>query len=141
MANKWLNSRPGNPTRGLDIVRITIAIILAVHGFHGLFNPKAMAGFGGYLSSIGFPFGVAFAWSVVFIQIISSAALIANRFVVAACIGHMVILGVGVFLEHARHGWFVVGAGRNGMEYSITLIACLFAILYAYWPRGFKIKV
>ena len=141
MANKWFRSRPGNPTRGLDIVRITIAVILAVHGFHGLFNPKAMAGFGGYLSSIGFPFGVGFAWSVVFIQIICSAALIANRFVVAACIGHMVILGVGVFLEHARHGWFVVGAGRNGMEYSITLIACLFAILYAYWPRGSKIRL
>jgi hypothetical protein len=50
MANKWFKASPGNSTRGLDIVRITVAIILAVHGFHGLFNPKAMAGLASLLA-------------------------------------------------------------------------------------------
>jgi putative oxidoreductase len=31
-------------------------------------------------------------------------------------------------------GWFVVGGGRNGMEYSVVLIACLFAMHWSYWP-------
>ena len=26
-------------------------------------------------------------------------------------------------------GWFVVGLGRNGMEYSVLIIACLVAVL------------
>ena len=37
----------------------------------------------------------------------------------------------GVVLVHAREGWFVVGAGRNGVEYSVLLIACLPAIAHA----------
>lgn len=34
----------------------------------------------------------------------------------------------GIYLVHLKHGWFVVGHGFNGMEYSVTLIAALFAI-------------
>ena len=33
----------------------------------------------------------------------------------------------GIWLVHARHGWFVVGHGFNGMEYSVTIIAALLA--------------
>jgi len=49
--------------------------------------------------------------------------------------GCRVILGAGIWISHARHGWFVVGPGENGMEYSVTLIACLSAVLWTYWPR------
>ncbi|WP_295793028.1 hypothetical protein [Mucilaginibacter sp.] len=47
----------------------------------------------------------------------------------------MVVLVVGIFLDHMHDGWFVVGGGRNGMEYSVVLIACLFAVLWSYWPQ------
>ena len=33
----------------------------------------------------------------------------------------------GIYLVHLKHGWFVVGHGSNGMEYSVTLIAVLLA--------------
>ena len=131
----WVNASPSSPTRGLDIVRVTIALILTVHGVHGLLNPKSTTGFGEYLGSIGFPFGVALAWLVMIIQIACSAALIFRRLIVPACIGHIVILCVGIGLFHAAAGWFVVGPGQGGVEYSLTLIACLFAVLLAYWPR------
>jgi len=32
-------------------------------------------------------------------------------------------------------GWFVVGAGRNGMEYSARLLVCLGATAWAYAPQ------
>jgi putative oxidoreductase len=35
------------------------------------------------------------------------------------------------------HGWFVVGLGRNGMEYSVLLIVCLLAVAYAHAPLRF----
>jgi uncharacterized membrane protein YphA (DoxX/SURF4 family) len=34
----------------------------------------------------------------------------------------------GIYLVHASAGWFVVGAGRNGMEFSVLLILCLTVI-------------
>jgi putative oxidoreductase len=125
---------PGDATRSLDIVRIAVALILMAHGVHALFDPEGVTGFGKFLSSIGFPFGVGIVWSIIVTQITCSGALLLRRLVVPACIGHMVILGAGVWLEHAPHGWFVVGPGENGMEYSVLLIACLFAVLWAYWP-------
>ena len=38
------------------------------------------------------------------------------------------------FLAGRHLGWFVVGAGRNGMEYSVLLIACLLANAWRWWP-------
>lgn len=42
---------------------------------------------------------------------------------------------MGIVLVHAPHGWFVVGAGRNGMEYSVLLIVCLLLLALQAWPR------
>jgi uncharacterized membrane protein YphA (DoxX/SURF4 family) len=41
----------------------------------------------------------------------------------------MIELAAGIALVHWPAGWFVVGAGRNGMEYSILLILCLAALI------------
>ncbi len=35
---------------------------------------------------------------------------------------------MGIVLVHAPAGWFVVGHGRNGMEYSVLLIAALLCV-------------
>ncbi len=43
-------------------------------------------------------------------------------------------LAMGIVLVHAREGWFVVGAGRNGMEYSVLLIVVLLAVAWAARP-------
>ena len=37
-------------------------------------------------------------------------------------------LAMGIYLIHGRIGWFVVGAGRNGMEFSVLLLVCLLVI-------------
>ena len=118
----------------MGIVRIVIALVLMVHPIFRTFDGD-VPGFGEFLGSVGFPLGVAVAWLITLIEFFSSVVMIMGRLVVPGCIGHGVILVVGIGMEHARHGWFVVGGGTNGMEYSVTLIACLVAIGWAYWPR------
>ncbi len=41
---------------------------------------------------------------------------------------------LGILLVHASEGWFVVGGGRNGVEYSVLLIAVLLALAWAAGP-------
>jgi putative oxidoreductase len=39
-----------------------------------------------------------------------------------------VIYATGIALVHSKAGWFVVGLGRNGSEFSVLLIMCLLAL-------------
>jgi len=134
-SRNWFNPPADNASRGIDLIRIAVALILSAHCIHGLANPADLTDFGHALSSRGFPFGVVLAWAIMFVQLFGSIALIANRFVVPACIAHLIVLLFGVAIVHAKSGWFVVGPGENGMEYSVTLIAILSAVLWIYWPR------
>ena len=134
MAQNWLITPSSRPDRGLDIVRIVVALVLSVHSISRIINGD-VAGFGEFLGSIGFPLGVALAWFITLSTLASSVALVIGRLIIPACICHMAVLVMGIFLDHMHDGWFVVGGGRNGMEYSVVLIACLFAVLWSYWPR------
>jgi uncharacterized membrane protein YphA (DoxX/SURF4 family) len=126
--------------RGLTVVRIAAALILMIHPIGGLRDPAGLNDLGLYFGSIGFPFGVSLVWSAMFLQIACSVALAAGRFVVPACLGHILVLGTGIWLFHAPH-WFVVGPddvvgpGKEGMEYSVLLISCFISVLLAYWPQ------
>jgi len=85
-----------------------------------------------FLNQIGFaPFGVLLAWMVVIIQIISAVLLLFNRFIRLVCIFNIAILIMGIILVHYQEGWFVVGAGRNGMEYSFLIISVLLFLLFS----------
>ncbi|SHM82029.1 DoxX family protein [Mucilaginibacter sp. OK098] len=134
MAQNWLITPSTRSDRSLDIVRIVVALVLSVHSIYRIIAGD-VTGFGEYLGSIGFPLGVALAWLITLSTLASSVALIIRRMVVPACICHMIVLFMGILLDHMHDGWFVVGGGRNGMEYSVVLIACLFAILWSYWPK------
>ena len=36
-------------------------------------------------------------------------------------------------MVHGPEGWFVVGGGRNGVEFSVLLICCLVSLFIADW--------
>lgn len=42
----------------------------------------------------------------------------------------------GAVLVHLPAGWFMVGLGRNGMEYSVLLIVCLAVLGWVHAPAG-----
>lgn len=125
---------------GLELVRLATALIVAVHPLHGLWSGgdwgADVTGFGAFLSSQGLPLGVLLAWGTILLQLAAVVALLVRRLVVPACLALLLVLGAGVVLIHAHEGWFVVGAGRNGMEFSVLLMACLAGILVAHAPRG-----
>ncbi len=109
------------------LLRIATAILFGIHGWYRFLygNPDD---FGAWLTSQGLPLGTAIAWSVTIFEMLGSLLLLANRFVVWCCLGEFIIVACGIALVHAPEGWFVVGAGRNGVEYSVLLLACLTAI-------------
>jgi putative oxidoreductase len=123
----------------LDVVRIGVAGLIFVHGasryYFGGVEP-----FGGWLESQGFPFGVQQAWAVTVYELVAPLFIIARRFVTIACLGHIFILSVGLVLVHAPAGWFVVGLGRNGVEYSVLLILSLIAVAWAHWPAWARLR-
>ena len=116
------------------LLRLPMVIILLMHSVPGMFN-NGINDFGNfYLNQIGFaPFGVALAWTIKLSHVAAAASLLTNRFVKPACIVTILIMLAGIALVHFREGWFVVGGGRNGIEFNFLIIFVLLAIMY---PTG-----
>jgi putative oxidoreductase len=119
----------------LSAVRIGVAILIFIHGaFRASHWDPYVTGFGQWLDSIGFPEGFYWAVAVTVYELVAPLFILARRFVTLACLGHIVIVALGAVLVHYPDGWFVVGAGRNGVEYSVLLLVCLIAVAWAYAP-------
>lgn len=112
------------------LLRLGVAVIFLSHSLHGIFTNNDVNDFGNlFLNKIGFaPFGVYIAWGVVMSQVVTSFLFIANKFVKISSVINIVILIFGIITVHFEEGWYVVGAGRNGMEFSFILIVVLFTI-------------
>jgi putative oxidoreductase len=102
-------------------------MLLIVHGV-----ARARLGivddFGVVLTRWDFPAGFALAWTITIVEIAGGSALAAGYFVRPLTLWFVLQLASGIYLIHARVGWFVVGAGRNGMEFSVLLIVNLVVI-------------
>lgn len=121
---------------GTLLLRIAVAIILLTHSVFGMFN-NGINDFGNlYLNQIGFaPFGIFLAWSIKLSHVVAAILLILNKYVKLAGFVTIFVLLMGIILVHFQEGWFVVGGGRNGVEYNFLLIVVLLAIMY---PNGLK---
>jgi putative oxidoreductase len=141
MIQQWykLNQAdPANQHRGMDIVRIGVALIILMHPLHGYTHLANIPKFGEFLAELGYPFGTALAWLVLLVQTASSLALLANRLVVPACIGHIIVVCFGLLHVHSHYGWYVVGPGQGGMEWGFILLTSLLGVMWAYWPQQYK---
>lgn len=105
-------------------LRVLVATLMFIHGTYRL-KAGGVAPLGSWLSELGFPGGSAIAWGITLFEIIGGALLAAGIWVVPLALVLMVELAMGIALVHAPEGWFVVGGGRNGMEYSVLLIGAL----------------
>jgi len=116
-------------------LRLVLAGLVAAHGYYRLFTGGSV-GFGEWLVSQGVPFGAAVAWAVTLIEVVGSVLLAIGRIVFPVSLVLSAIYVVGIAMVHAPHGWFVVGAGRNGVEYSVLLIAALLCVGGQHAPFG-----
>jgi putative oxidoreductase len=122
-------SHPGARTQpGAHLLRIGVAALLFIHGAArvglGIVPP-----FGDFLNSKGLPAGLLLAWTLTIAELARTPLLAARRFVTPIAAFFIVELAAGIALVHWPAGWFVVGAGRNGMEYSVLLILALGSVV------------
>ena len=87
-----------------------------------------MVPFGSFLDTQGFPGGFYWAAAVTGFEIAGSLLLLLGRWVSPIAVAFAIIYALGIALVHAKAGWFVVGLGRNGAEFSVLLIVCLLAL-------------
>lgn len=118
------------------ILRIAVAIILLMHSVLGMFN-NGINDFGNlYLNTVGFaPFGLLVAWLIKLSHVVTAILLLLNKYIKPVAMITIFILVVGIIMVHFKEGWFVVGGGRNGVEFNFLLICVLLAIMF---PNGIK---
>ncbi|MBL8980029.1 MAG: DoxX family protein [Gemmatimonadetes bacterium] len=113
---------------GLAALRVLIALQLVIHGSYRALSGGVLP-FGGWLTDQqGIPFGTVLAIGITAVEIVGGLTLIAGRLVRPLTAWFALQLLGGIWLVHRPEGWFVVGGGRNGMEYSVVLIGCLVLI-------------
>jgi putative oxidoreductase len=111
---------------GVTILRIASASVFVLHGLARV-SLGTVGGFGTFLESWGLPAGTAIAWTLTLMELIGGLALALGVAVRPLAAWFACEMLAGIVMVHAKHGWFVVGAGQGGAEYSALILACLAA--------------
>jgi len=120
--------------QALAAIRLGLAALLFVHGIARVLA-GGVAPFGAFLDAQGIPFGPGVAWCVTVFELAAAPLLAWGRWVTPIALVFCAIYACGIWLVHAPAGWFVVGLGRNGMEYSVLILLCLLANAWAHRTR------
>lgn len=125
-----------NPFTPYFLLRFVIALILIMHSIPGMVS-GGVHDFGKlYLDAKGFaPLGIYIAWTIKLSHVAAAICLLINKYVRFAAWVTILILIAGIAMVHAPEGWYVVGGGRNGVEFNVLLIAVL---VYLAYPNGFR---
>lgn len=125
-----------NISNSTFVLRFGVALTLFMHSVSGMLNGGVHAFGKMYLDEIGFsPLGVPLAWIIKISHVVAAICLLTERYVKWAVLMTLFVLTMGIVMIHAKEGWYVVGGGRNGVEFNVLLILVLVAILF---PNGIK---
>jgi len=119
----------------LTFFRIVVALIMLAHGVGRIYFGIG-GGFGEFLTLNGFPFGFYLAWAITIFEIVGSIAFALGFYVAPLAIIFTLHLLCGIYLVHLKDGWFVVGAGRNGAEFSVLLVASYITLAISYFGKN-----
>ena len=128
------SARASSATQALAAIRCGLAALLFVHGVARVVSGGVVP-FGAFLDAQGLPFGLGIAWGVTAFELVAAPLLAWGRGVTPIALVFCAIYACGIWLVHAPAGWFVVGLGRNGMEYSVLILLCLLANAWAHRAR------
>jgi putative oxidoreductase len=116
------------------LMRVVVALMLAIHGITRI-RLGLVDDLGVFLGEHSFiPIPNVAAWVITVVEILGGTTLALGFFVVALCGWFTIQLAMGIALVHLQHGWFVVGPGEKGMEYSVVLITALIAVALLHRP-------
>ncbi|MBK1896695.1 DoxX family protein [Chryseobacterium paridis] len=112
-------------------LRIALSVILLMHSVISIYSGD-VNNFGlQYLNSIGFsPLGLYLAWSVKLTHLLSVPLLWMDKYLKTVAIANILIFIFGIIYVHWQDGWFVVGGGRNGVEFNFLLIFCFLNLIF-----------
>lgn len=117
----------------LILLRIVLALLMFIHGTARI-RYGTVGGFGEFLTGRGFPLGFYLAWGLTLFELVGSVILATGFFASIIAAIFAIHLTFGIVLVHAKVGWFVVGAGTGGSEYSVLLITAFLAIAISHFP-------
>ena len=115
-----------NPRLAHLVLRYTMATVFLSHGIVRTALDRVTP-FGKAFDAWGWPFGIYWAWGVTLWELVGGVLLLLGWKTYLVAPVFVVQMLFGIWLVHWKHGWFVVGHGFNGMEYSVTIIAALVA--------------
>jgi putative oxidoreductase len=118
-------------------LRIVAAGLMLIHGAARIYL-GIVDDFGEFLTLKEFPLGFYLAWAITIFEIVGSIILASGYYVSILALIFAVHLLAGILLVHLKDGWFVVGAGRNGVEYSVLLITVFLTIAIANFGKSGK---
>lgn len=118
------------PTHSIAALRMMAAIIFILHAGVRIYN-NSMPGFGNFLESKGFPFGLYLAWTVTAFELAGGTLMFFHRLTKTFCIGETGILIIGIITVNRQNSLSVVGDSLGGAEYSFVLITVLLAVFFA----------
>ncbi|MBD9478766.1 DoxX family protein [Pseudoxanthomonas sp. PXM02] len=130
-----MSSMEPSARQSLAFIRMALATLLFIHGVARVLA-EGVTPFGAFLEAQDFPFGLGIAWFVTVFELVAAPVFAAGRWVTPIALVFAAIYTCGIWLVHAQAGWFVVGLGRNGVEYSVLILACLLANAWAHRPRA-----
>lgn len=117
-----------NPELGLTILRIVLGVIFIAHGI-----PKLSGGIEetvGFFGAIGIPAPVVAAWFIALLETLGGLMLLVGFLVTPVSLLLAAHMLTGIVLVHAPNGFYVVGPGQGGVEFSLLLIASLLALVF-----------
>lgn len=103
---------------GMLVLRVSIGLIFAAHGYNKFFGGGKIPGTAGWFDSIGMRPGKVHAYAAATTEMTSGILLalgLLTSFAAAGMVGVMVVAGYTV---HRKNGFFVV---KDGIEYNTVL--------------------
>jgi putative oxidoreductase len=129
-----LNIRIVRPGRAaVDLVKLVVCAIMFTHGMHRYLYGE-IQGLGDALAHFGFPLPYVEAHLVNLAETGGVLLIALGILVRPLCAVMIVIFATGIALIHWRLGFFILGPGEGGWEFSALLITCFAAVALDYGP-------
>jgi putative oxidoreductase len=105
------------------VLRVVVGIIFAVHGYQKItMGPEA---FGGFLSSLGIPAPVFFAYLVTYVEFLGGIALVLGLLTFWSSVLLAIDMLVAILAVHLQSGFYV---NQGGYEFALLLLASAVAL-------------
>jgi putative oxidoreductase len=117
----------------IDLLKLVVCAIIFTHGMHRYLYGE-IGPLGDALAHFGFPYPRAQAQLVNLAETGGVLLIALGLLVRTMCAVLVVIFATGIALIHSHLGFFIIGPGEGGWEFSALLIACFTAVALDYWP-------